>query len=662
MSEASSAEVTVVVEETTSSTCVGGAEGSPSSLSSASGAGSSGGSPAAATSLGLSGVEEGAEDATRAEPVSPPSPSSDLLSLGDNDEAFQEGDDDRDPWLPISVLRGTGSSSSGGAAGDVCSPAVPLEARLGDVEEEDVFGDRELAGPGSMDPLGDEVVSCDEEEEELLPGLPRVATPRRLRRLSSSSSGSPPSSPRPVFPSAESTCPPREEAVATSPEVVPPAESRRRRRRRGATREPTRRVRPRLDSSPPRSTEVALPGISSPVVPPSSPAAIVTVPGSGAGPMISGVASLYRAAVRRLLRSPPVARSRRSGEEDPESEPDSDDGWLMSAVTSLEAYRTRPSSRFGSGQSRLVVPRVPGSLSQLLSGVDHPYRGPWERIPAGFVSEWFPVRPREDSTGCTACQETRDREERIRRETRSLWREELLRNAGTEVSGRGAFSWVDRSVRPQLWIPLALHSCELGDEVHFPVVLLSSGNLSASLPGPGAFGVQLRIFLHFGVPSGLIMQWRSHGVVRMVFPLAGMLRRYWGRAALVEGTISVTGTASTRRAGVEVVASLSLSVAPRFPGLLQYFPLQVAGTVFRGYRSDLALLGASFRWMQPRRVMSSEEAQHPQTVAQADLLEALLSEGVVLSSWAPVELSASSTSGPAGTEPATDGSQHGHEG
>ena len=308
------------------------------------------------------------------------------------------------------------------------------------------------------------------------------------------------------------------------------------------------------------------------------------------------------------------------------------------------------------------MPRVPGSLSQLLTGVDHPYRGPWERIPAGFVSEWFPVRPREGPAGCRACQEAREREERVRGETRSLWREELLRNAGTEVSGQGAFSWVDRSVRSQLWIPLALHSCELGDEVHFPVVLLSSGNLSASLPGPGAFGVQLRVFLHFGVPSGLIMQWRSQGTVRMVFPLAGMLRRYWGRAALVEGTVSVTGTASTRRGGVEVVAALSLSVTPRFPGLLQYFPLQVAGTVFRGYRSDLALLGASLRWMQPRRVLASEDAQHPQVVAPEDLREALLSEGVVLSQWVPVELSSSGTSGSAGNGSAADGSSGSREG
>ena len=307
----------------------------------------------------------------------------------------------------------------------------------------------------------------------------------------------------------------------------------------------------------------------------------------------------------------------------------------MTTVFTLEAYRTRPSSRSGRGQQRAAGMRVPGRLAELLAGVDHPFSGDWAAIPPGFVSEWFPRRPDVGPEGCPACHATETRERACRERARDLWDEEVTRNARPEASGRGAFSWADNSARPQFWVPLASHSCALGREVHFPVVFMSAQNMLCHLPGPEAFGVQLRVVLHFGIPSGLMLRWRSGGPVRMVFPLAGVLRRYWGRALMVSGEIAVSGTSTGHRGGVAIHGGLTVSVSPRFPRLLRVFPLQVTGTAYRGFRWDVTLLGASLRWLPPARVTADDGSLFPREVSEETLLEALTSADNVLSSWVP---------------------------
>ena len=195
----------------------------------------------------------------------------------------------------------------------------------------------------------------------------------------------------------------------SSPATVPvteslsgsPATPLRRRRRRSSPRESDSSL--SSERRPRRRRRATVPdlgleevGSASPeggMVPPSSPAAIVTVPGRSVGPMSEGAGSLYRTALRRLLRLAPVPRSGRAGDEDPESDPDSEDGWFMTVVTVLESYRTRPSSRTGRGRQRVSGLPMPRSLTELLAGVDRPFSGGWAAIPPGFVSEWFPRRP-----------------------------------------------------------------------------------------------------------------------------------------------------------------------------------------------------------------------------------------------------------------------------
>ena len=506
--------------------------------------------------------------------------------------------------------------------------------------DEDVFGDRELDLPAPSAPQAEEeAVSCDEEEEEVARGLPLVPSPRRFRRLSSSSSGSSSMSPRPVeMPQETSSSPPPETPERPSSTPRPTSSRRRRRQERSgsdSSSSPEQRVRRRRRTAPLSVEGVARPRASPGLVPPSSPSAIVTVPGTSVGPMSAGISALYRTAFRRLLRLAPVPRSGRSGDEDPESEPDSEDGWFMTTVVTLEAYRTRPSSRAGRGQQRVAGLRVPDRLVGLLAGVEHPFSGDWAAIPHGFVSEWFPRRPDAGSEGCPACHEMDTRERACRERARDLWDEEVTRNARPEASGRGAFSWVDNTARPQIWVPLASHSCALGREVHFPVVFMSAQNMLCHLPGPEAFGVQLRVVLHFGIPSGLVLRWRSGGPVRMVFPLAGLLRRYWGRALMVSGEIALSGTSTGHRGGVEVHGTFSVSVSPRFPRLLRLFPPQVTATAYRGFRWDVTLLGASLRWLPPVRVTEDDGSFFPREVSNEALLEALTSSDNVLSSWVP---------------------------
>ena len=639
-----------VGEEITSSTWVD-AEASPSSLSSSSGASptvvvaSRGESPQV---VAVTGTEDPAPD-LREEGAGAPSA---------QDEPQPE-ESDRDPWRPISprtVARYAGVENEPARAH---SPWSPLSASLGDPEEEvvcavaapsdeDIFGERELRSPSPVMPQ--EEVSYDEESEEVGQGLPLVAVPRRARRASSSSSGSPSGSPPgtvllPVELSSAAEVLPTDTRSAL--QEAPPRRHRRRRRHHesdsslSSGRQPRRRRRiavPILTAA-----EVESASLGSGVVPPSSPAAIITVPGMNVGPMSVGAGSLYRTALRRLLRLAPVPRSGRSGDEDPESDPDSEDGWFMTVVTVLESYRTRPSSRTGRGRQRVAGMQVPRNLTELLSGVERPFSGGWAAIPPGFVSEWFPRRPRTVEggwEGCSACQETDARERVCRESARALWREEVDRNSRPEASGRGAFLWADRSTRPQVWIPLASHSCDLGREVHFPLVYLSSQNLAAVLPGPEAFGVQLRVVLHFGIPSGLMIRWRTAGHLRAVFPLAGVLRRYWGRALLVEGDLEVTGDSSGHRSGVVVRGAYAVSVNPRFPRLLRHFPLEIAGTVYRGFRWDATLLGASLRWLPPRRVTATEAAEYPREVSVEVLSAALDSADAALSSWVPESQSA----------------------
>ena len=472
---------------------------------------------------------------------------------------------------------------------------TPLSVLLGEPEEEavrtaaassdeDIFGERELRSPAPVEAAGEgEPVSLDEEEEEVARGLPVIAAPRRFRRPSSSSSGSPSVSPRAREGSVEDVPSPAPIPAAQAHPASSVVSSRRRRRRQresDPSSSPERPSRRRRRVAPLEAEEVVTPPEARGVIPPSSPSAIVTVPGMSAGPMAAGIGVLYRTGLRRLLRSAPVPRSRRAGDEDPESDPDNEDGWFMSTILALESYRTRPSSRSGRGQPRSSRLRAPGSLAELLSGVDRPFAGGWEAIPPGFVSEWFSNRPALEAGKCPACQMTEARERACREQTRELWDEEVTRNSRPEASGRGAFLWADNSARPRIWVPLASHSCALGREVHFPVVFLSSQNLAAFLPGPEAFGVQLRVVLHLGIPSGLLIQWRSGGPIRMVFPLAGMLRRYWGRALMVPGVVDLGGHSSGHRGGVEIRGDVSVSVAPRFPGLLRHFPLQLVTTVY----------------------------------------------------------------------------------
>ena len=116
--------------------------------------------------------------------------------------------------------------------------------------------------------------------------------------------------------------------------------------------------------------------------------------------------------------------------------------------------------------------------------------------------------------------------------------------------------------------------------------------------------------------------------------------------------MEVTGDSSAHRSGVVVRGAYTVSVSPRFPRLLRHFPLEVAGTVYRGFRWDATLLGASLRWLPPRRVTPTEIAEHPREVPVEVLSAALDSVDVALSTWVPESQSARDRRRPPRTRPA----------
>ena len=92
----------------------------------------------------------------------------------------------------------------------------------------------------------------------------------------------------------------------------------------------------------------------------------------------------------RVLYRPQSLLSRAANDQEPESEPQSDDERFARRVVELEDHRSRPAARGGAPQlmrHHLPVRRV----------VDRPWEedvsgASWSRQPRGVTSEWFPLR------------------------------------------------------------------------------------------------------------------------------------------------------------------------------------------------------------------------------------------------------------------------------
>ena len=307
------------------------------------------------------------------------------------------------------------------------------------------------------------------------------------------------------------------------------------------------------------------------------------------------IARTYRTLVGELLSSPPVPLSGQAPEDDAGSEPDEDDGIFLESVLTLEVYRPRPASRGSSGRLGSLE-SVPTSSASMELG-DIPSR-PWDMIPRGTVSEWFPT-PFAATTGvwgCEACRVDVDvfvAQLQRRSESCRAFAERGDRGYESALGVLPTLDWSENRLRSVYTI--ANHSCACGRPLSLPVVLFTPQGRPIPIAQPRRQGVQLRLHLHLWLP-GSPMSWVAQGPFSAVFPLFGLLRRYWGRFVQVRGSLSLAG--HPPRAGRQPVVTHTLTVLTRsrHRGVLRHAPLEVVTTTCYSCRGDIFIYGASLQW------------------------------------------------------------------
>ena len=306
------------------------------------------------------------------------------------------------------------------------------------------------------------------------------------------------------------------------------------------------------------------------------------------------IAITYRHLVNELLLSPTVPLSGQDPEEDAGSEPDEADGVFLESVMALERHRPRPSSRGNSGRIGLFGPVPRSSTGMELGRI--PQRS-WDMVPRGAVSEWFPAMPESsEDQECLACQgEIRVLRELLRRRSESSRAFASRGDRGYE-SALGVLPLLDWSEnRLRSMYSVGNHSCGCGRSVSMPIVLFTPSARQLPIADVRGQGVQLRLFLHLLLP-GSPMSWVARAPFSGVFPLFGLIRRFWGRFVLIRGDLSFLGFPPRSCRHVLVRHSLSLSVRSRHRGVLRYAPLDVFVTSCYSARGDVFVYGASLQW------------------------------------------------------------------
>ena len=353
---------------------------------------------------------------------------------------------------------------------------------------------------------------------------------------------------------------------------------------------PLTRVSPDVPTSPPplASSSLPPPPPTGRVVPP------LRIPSEGIRREDPQIRRTHRRLMTEYINTPMVRLSGHGPGEEPGSDPDDTDGFFLSALSCLEDYRPRPSSRGGVERSGCPGD-IPRSMRQM--DLDDPPQRSWETVPRGAVSEWFPRMPHTLSDeSCKACRaealsliETQVRGEEAERAY-------AAQNSRDFVSARGLLpllNWEDNRLRCQF--PVANHSCGCGDPTSFPVILFTPQSRSTPLMNIRDYGVQLRLFFHLRVP-GTPMSWSARTQFSGVFPLFGLLRRYWGRAIWIRGRVQFTGFPARSNRAPFVTHRLSLAVHSRHPNVLRHLPLDVSAYAVYGPRRDVYIQGASLQW------------------------------------------------------------------
>ena len=333
------------------------------------------------------------------------------------------------------------------------------------------------------------------------------------------------------------------------------------------------------------------------------------------------VSFTHRTLVEELLQAPTVSFSGREPHEAPLSGPDEEDGGFLEAVTALERYRSRPSSRGGVARAGLMGP-VPRTREEL--GVEVVTDRPWGAVTRNAVSEWFPLMPEPGPENvCLACRAEVCTllEQQQRRSVMS--RDCAGRNDRSYNSALGVLpllDWSESRLRTRL--AFGNHTCGSGDRMCFPVSLFTPQGRPLPLRDVRHQGVRLRLFLHLLLP-GNPMSWTASTTFSGVFPLFGMLRRFWGRTLWIRGGLVFMGFPPRSSRNPHVSHSLEVFAHSRFPQVLQYAPIEVTTTLVYGPRGDIFLYGASLQWEGGSADVGGHLLRYPREVTREQLLRAL---------------------------------------
>ena len=341
-----------------------------------------------------------------------------------------------------------------------------------------------------------------------------------------------------------------------------------------------------------------------------------------------GLPTAYSRLVYDLLSAPPVPPA--SQNESFAFHADLVDERFLSAITELENFRRRPAHR-GPEQLALRNESLPLDVWELADEDITTPTAPWELIPRdshgrGMVSEWFPARPfPHDDGNCPACEAILAGVRMSLLEGRFTWRDSVRTHSRVPVAAANAIRGLETEPRGGLVLDVNSHTCALGDYMHFPRVLYTIQNRPTNVGQLRTCRVRVGVTFHLGIPGGLPIRWSASTFVRMVFPLFGSLRYFWGRVAMVSGEVTFARGPSASGGQVVALGALRLSVAFREEADLEYSPLILSTTHVEGARPDVTILGASFRWLGRESGSYRGTSMRPASVTQEELQRVLRS-------------------------------------